>query len=57
MTVLTLTPASPTALSLFGTPATLYPSSKTYPSAGIYPGLGPLTLTPAASSPLTLTPA
>lgn len=57
MTVLTLTPASPTALMLFGTPKTLYPSATTYPSGGAFPGVTSLTLAPKNSSALTLTPA
>jgi hypothetical protein len=59
-TVLTLTPAGSTVL--VSTPAEpgTFPSLHTFPSAGLFPSGGlqvPLTLTPAISTPLTLTAA
>lgn len=56
-TVLMLTPAVSTALSLFAEPGMIFPSSTLYPSAGILPGVTPLTLTSATPGALTLTPA
>lgn len=43
---LTISAAATGSLVLFPTASAVYPSSKSYPGTGVYPGVAPLTLTP-----------